>query len=100
MNHQPTELNDAVANVNKAIGELANNYDPWQVDKVADAMEKYFAMVNKYEPRTAIAMLESVYLGALLCGCRRNGEIANRFMAIRNRYAKQLESVKGKEVWE
>lgn len=100
MNHQPTELNDAVANVNKAIGELANNYDPWQADKVADAMEKYFAVVNKYEPRTAIVMLESVYLGALLCGCRRNGEIANRFMAIRNRYAKQLGLVKDKEVWE
>ena len=94
------EINDAVANLNESLGEFFKNSTPRQVDKVSDATENLLTVLGRNDPCKVILIADAVYLGALLCSCKRCESIAEKFAKISEQYAKQLELVKDKEVWE
>lgn len=100
MNQHTVGLKNSIINLNNAVDGLRDNYNPWQMDEVANAMERFVTEIGARNPRDAVTVAESIYLGALLCSVKRFEDVAKKFWAIREQYAKKLEPVKRKEVWE
>lgn len=97
MGQQPVELKRAVAKLNKSLGEFFKNSTSRQADKVSDATENLLTVLGKNDLYQAVLVADAVYIGALLCSCRRCENIAEKFAKISEQYGKQLKVVNSEE---